>query len=73
MESQQFRNSKEILRTLAGVCGMAGIVTAVIVYTQVTDEVTRQLCGAVALVSAVITIRQFMYNPLKTTKNHEHN
>lgn len=71
MESQQFRNGKEILRTLAGLCGMAGLVAALVIYGRTTDEVTRQLCGAAALVSVLITIRQFMYNPIKTTKNHE--
>lgn len=73
MEGQKFRTGKESLRTIAGVCGMAGIITAVIVYSKVTDEATRQLCGAAALISAVITIRQFMYNPVKPKKNHEHN
>lgn len=73
MESQQFRTGKETLRAVAGVCALAGIVAAIIVYTQSADEVTRQLCGAVALVSALITIRLFMSNPVKTTKNHEHN
>ena len=73
MESQQFRTGKETLRTMAGVCGVIFIVAALIVYMQAADEITKQLCGAAALVSALITIRLFMSNPVKTTKNHEHN
>lgn len=73
MENQQFRTGKESRRNLAGVCGIAGIITALIVYTQVSDEMIRELCGAVALVSALLTIRQFMYNPIKPTNSHEHN
>lgn len=73
MESMQNRTGKETLRTVLRVCGIAGMVTALLIYARTADEVTRQLCGAAALVSALITIRQFMYNPIKPTNNHEHN
>jgi hypothetical protein len=72
-ESRQTRSGKEIWRNLTGVFGLTGIAAAVIVYTQVSDDSVRQLCGAAALVSALITIRQLMYYPTKTTNNHEHN
>jgi hypothetical protein len=71
MESQQYRTEKISLRTVAGFSGMAAIVASLIVYSQVSDEMSRQLCGVIALLAGVITMRVLMSNPTKTNKTHE--